>query len=130
MAKPKLEVSIESYGMYTPLESAKDIPSITKFADKITVSKDVEFGYVLRIKKGKGKKITFRIDHPPFKDDTGNTAKPFTGEQYIRSNDYRFFLGDTFWEPYSDKVGRWTLTTWVEGEHVAEKTLTMIKETV
>lgn len=117
---------MESYGLYSPHTSGKEIPSILKFSDEIPVSLDVEFGYVLRIKKGKGKKIAFKIDHPPFKTQDGTKAKPFVGELYVRSNDFRFFLGDTFWEPLDDKRGRWVLTTWLDDKEVAKKTLIMV----
>ncbi len=125
MAK-KIEINIESYGLYSPHTGKKEIPSIIKFTDTIPVGLDIEFGYVLRIKKAKGKKITFKIEHPPFKNENGDKAKPFTGELYVRSNDFRFFLGDTFWNPLQDKIGNWTLTTWLDNKEVAKKTLIMV----
>ena len=125
MAK-KIEINIESYGLYSPHTGKKEIPSIIKFTDTIPVGLDIEFGYVLRIKKAKGKKITFKIEHPSFKNENGDKAKPFTGELYVRSNDFRFFLGDTFWNPLQDKIGNWTLTTWLDNKEVAKKTLIMV----
>jgi hypothetical protein len=63
-----------------------------------------EFGYVLHINKAKGKRIDFRIDHPPFKGEDGKVRPPFTGQVFINSNQYEFFLGDCVWEPLEDKL--------------------------
>ena len=41
-------------------------------------------------------------------------------------NDFRFFLGDTIWEPLEDKKGEWRLITWLDGVKVADKTLVMV----
>jgi len=64
----------------------------------------------------------------PFKDELGNTVLPFTGEQFVRTNDFEFYIGDCVWEPLEDKLGKWELTTWHEGKIVAQKTFTLIKK--
>jgi hypothetical protein len=127
MAKKKAEVRIESCGLYTPLDKGgKDLPKLVRFTDEIPCEPGVEFGYILHIRKGRGMKLTFRIDHPPFVSSDGEPAPPFTGEEYIRSNDWKFFLGDTTWEPIDDKAGDWRIRTWLDGDLVADRTLTLV----
>ncbi|MGL5620304.1 MAG: DUF3859 domain-containing protein, partial [Tannerellaceae bacterium] len=36
-------------------------------------------------------------------------------------NDWQFFLGDTVWAPIEDKVGTWTLITYLDGKEIARK---------
>ncbi len=122
MAKKKIEISICSFGLYTNWNSkGKGIPKPIEFTTEIPISPDVEFGYVLRIKNGRGKKITYRTEHPPFKDETGKIMPPFSGEEHISENDYFVFLGDTVWEPIEDKAGRWRITAYLDGKTVADK---------
>jgi len=124
MPKQKPIFEIYSYGIYSRWDrNSKDIPKILKITNKIPAEIDVEFGYLLKIKRGKGIKLEFEIDHPPFKDESGKTAASFRGEHYVNGNDWEFFLGDTIWEPVNDKTGQWTLTTTWEGKTVAQKTL-------
>jgi len=125
----KLKCEIKNFGIYERFDKDdKHLPRFLERTAKIPAVEDVEFGYVLHITGGKGKKLTFKIDHPPFKDDSGNVAAPFTGEMYITNNDYRFFLGDRVWLPVEDKIGPWTLTTYCGGKTLAEKTLTVVPE--
>lgn len=127
MAKKKPQVNMHSYGLYDGWDrESKDLPSLVKITTEIKTELDIEFGYILRIQHARNSKITFRMDHPPFKDDSGNVAAPFKGELYVKTNDFRFFLGDTIWAPVEDKKGEWRLITWLDGEKVADKTLTMI----
>ena len=131
MAKKKIEVELYTYGLYTEWDrDSKKLPKIKKITTQIPADIGIEFGYILKIKKAKGKKITFCIDHPPFTDNEGNIRPPFTGEYYINSNDYEFFLGDTVWEPLYDKLGEWTLTTWIDGVEIAKKTLHLFDASV
>ena len=65
-----------------------------KITTEIEAALDIEFGYILRIRNARNSKISFRIEHPPFKDSSGEAALPFEGELYVKTNDYRFFLGD------------------------------------
>jgi hypothetical protein len=127
MAKKKPEVSMHSHGLYDGWDrESKELPRLVKITTEIEVALDVEFGYVLRIRNARNGKITFRIDHPPFKDSSGATAAPFEGELYVKTNDFRFFLGDSVWAPVEDKLGEWRLTTWLDGRMVAEKILTLV----
>ncbi len=126
MKRRKPVFELYSFGHFAEWNrESKQIPKILEITTDIKAEIGVEFGYVLKIKKGKGEKITFRIDHPPFKDNTGEVAPPFTGEEFIRTNDYEFFLGDCIWEPLNDKLGKWELTTFYEGKTVAKKTFNL-----
>ena len=122
MGKRKPEIKMYSYGEYSKWDrNSKKIPKILNFATEIEAEIGTEFGYVLHIKQAKGKSLTFKIDHPPFSDDQGNITPPFTEEQFIRTNDYLFYLGDCIWDPPSDKFGNWELTTYHDGKVVAHK---------
>lgn len=126
MAKQKPDIKIESCGLYTPLEKmGKELPKLVRFTAEIPCKPGIEFGYILHIRKGRGMKLTFQIDHPPFLRD-GKMDPPFTGEVYVRSNDWKFFLGDTIWEPIADKAGEWRIRTWLDGELIADRILTLV----
>ncbi|MBK3518410.1 DUF3859 domain-containing protein [Carboxylicivirga marina] len=126
MAKKKISWELYSFGEYSKWErTSKKLPKLLKITDKINIRPDIEFGYVIKIKGAKGKVVEYKIDHPPFKDKNGNVEPPFEGQYFIKSNDYEFFLGDTVWEPYDDKVGDWLLTTSLDGELIAEKKITL-----
>ncbi|MCF7958368.1 MAG: DUF3859 domain-containing protein [Phycisphaerae bacterium] len=127
MAKKKLAIKMVSYGLYTPFEKeAKGLPELMEFSTTIPARLGVEFGYILNIKGGRGELLEFRIDHPPFINaKTGEMAEPFDGEFYVRTSDFNFFLGDTFWEPLEDKKGKWTLTTWWNDQEIAKKVFTV-----
>jgi hypothetical protein len=124
MAKRKLDVEMVSFGLYEPF-NRKKLPRLIQFTKEIPVDLDHEFGYILRIRGGKSLKLKFKIDHPEFRDEKGQKAAPFTGEEIINKNDYQFFLGDTFWEPLHNKAGFWELTTWIDGKEVARKGFNM-----
>jgi len=138
MPKQRPEVKIVSCGLYTPLEKeGKELPKLVRFTDEIPCELGVEFGYILHIRKGRGMKLSFQIDHPPFlcndkidltvaKQSSLRDTAPFTGEEYVRSNDWQFFLGDTPWEPIEDKAGPWRIRSWLDGELVADRTLTLV----
>lgn len=118
---------MRSHGIYTPFNRESDeLPRIVKFTTTIPARVGIEFGYILEIRKARGSLITFRIDHPPFLDATGQVSPPFEGRQYVRAPEWRFFLGDTVWAPSEDKVGDWVLTTWLDGEKVAEKAFQLV----
>jgi len=124
MAKKKISSEIYSYGIYSRWNrESKELPKLQKITNEIPLKLDVEFGYVIRIKGAKGKRIQFEIDHPPFPDEHGNITLPFTGEYFVKSNDYEFFLGDTIWEPIHNKKGEWKLTTWLDGKILYQKSL-------
>jgi len=127
MAKKKPEVTLHSYGLYDAWDrDSKDLPCLIRITTEIEAALEVEFGYILRIRNARNGKVTFRMEHPPFKGDDGETAPPFEGELYVKTNDFRFFLGDTVWAPVEDKRGAWRLITWLDGKKVADKTLTLI----
>ena len=129
MAKKKIEVKIKNYGIYSQWDrESKDLPKIVEFTKKVPAQLNIEFGYILSIKKAKGLKLSFRIEHPPFRDSSGNIAPTFVGEQYVNSNNYNFFLGDTLWEPIEDKVGPWRLQTFIDNAKVADITINIIDE--
>jgi len=126
MKRKKPIFNMISYGEYTKWNrESKEIPKIQNITNEIEAETGTEFGYVLQIKQGKGETIEFRIDHPPFKDENGKVMPPFTGEQFIRTNDYLFYLGDCIWDPPADKFGEWELTTFHNGKVVAHKTFKM-----
>lgn len=126
MKRRKPEIEMYSYGEYSKWDREnKNIPKILDITSEIKAKIGTEFGYVIRIKKGKGEKLTFKIDHPPFKDENGEIRPPFVGEEYISTNDYEFFLGDCIWEPIEDKLGKWEITTYHNGKIVAHKILTL-----
>ncbi|MBN1987232.1 MAG: DUF3859 domain-containing protein [Prolixibacteraceae bacterium] len=128
MAKRITIVKTVSYGEYTKWDrESRAIPKIVKFTTEIEAAVGTEFGYVLHIKNGKGKVLTFEINHPPFTDANGEISPPFTGQQFIRTNDFEFYLGDCIWEPLNDKLGDWEITTFLEGRMVAQKTFRLIK---
>ncbi len=118
---------MHSHGMYDGWNrESKELPGLLKITTQIEAALDVEFGYILRIRNARNSRIVFRIEHPPFKRDDGALAPPFEGELYVKTNDFRFFLGDTIWAPVEDKRGAWRLLTWLDGEKVADKTLQLL----
>lgn len=118
-----------SFGEYSEWDrQSKKIPKILDITTEIKAEIGTEFGYVLHIKQGKGEMLTFKIEHPPFTDENGKIRPPFTGEQFIRTNDFEFFLGDCIWEPLDDKLGKWELSTFYQGKRVAHKIFTLVKK--
>ena len=129
MSKKKFDITLYTWGEYSTWDrSSKALPKILNITDTIEAEIGTEFGYVLKIKKAKGVKLNFRIIHPPFNDEFGQPMDDFTGEVYINSNDYEFFLGDCIWEPLDDKLGEWRLITEIEGKVVADKTLHLVRK--
>ena len=122
MAKRKPEIELYSYGIYTEWDrNARTIPKLREITHNIPCKLDVEFGYVLKIKKAKGAKIDLEIHHPPIKDENGKLMPVFRGELYVNSNDFEYFQGDTVWEPIKEKAGIWTLVTFLDGKEIARK---------
>lgn len=127
MAKKRTEIELYSFGIYETWDrESKEIPKLKKITTDIPVEPGIEFGYVLKIKKAKGQKITFIMHHPPFLNDRGEIAPSFEGEVHINSNDWSFFLGDTVWAPYESKAGEWELITLLEGKVIASKKFNLI----
>lgn len=122
MAKGKAQVEILSYGIYEKWDGdSKALPKVQTFTLSVPAQVDVEFGFIINIKKSKGKKIRFEINHPGIVDKKGRVMAPFEGEEYIRDNNWQFYLGDTIWLPLDDKVGEWHMKIELEGELIAEK---------
>lgn len=129
MAKRKPTFKIESYGTYDQWNrDSSDIPKITKIDETVIFHPDVEFGLVLSIKGGKGLKLNFRVEHPKFNGPDGKPAQDFLGEHYVNANTWQFFLGDTVWEPYGNKLGRWRFIIKCEGKVIVDKTLNLVKK--
>ena len=127
MVKKRLNVRIKSFGIYDSWTGdQKKVPTIKQFTTNIPACIGIEFGYVLQIKHGRGAELDFEIDHPPWLGDDGSIEPPFRGSFFVRHNDYDFFLGDTIWEPWENKLGPWRLRTWHDGALLADKTLDLI----
>lgn len=123
MTKSTLQTSITSCGIYEKWnEDSKDLPKIKKFTTDVPAEINIEFGFIINIKKGKGKRITFHIYHPDIPDKKGNVMPPFSEDVYIRDNNWNFYLGDTIWAPIHDKTGNWRMTIECEGQLIADKT--------
>lgn len=131
MAKRKPQFKIESYGTYKEWNrDSSAIPKLVKVTKKVIFHPDVEFGLVLDIKGGKGQQLDFRIIHPPFNDAEGNPMPDFIGEHYINANTWQFFLGDTVWEPYTDKLGLWRFIINAKEKTIVDITLDIIKKEI
>ncbi len=127
--KPLPEIEIINYGLYEKWDrSAKALPEFLELTTEIKAELDVEFGMIVEIRKAKGRYFDFVIDHPPFKDKEGNIEPPFEGNFRVKQNPYRFFLGDTIWEPIEDKLGDWILSILVEDQILVSKTLTIVPD--
>lgn len=126
MAKKKPEVRINHWGIYTPWDhQSKQLPELIKVTHDIPCEVGIEFGYIVNIKKAKNRKLQYCIYHPNIPDEDGKPLAPFAGEEYIRQNDWSFFIGDTIWEPIENKVGPWRITLAIDGELIADKTFQM-----
>ena len=129
MAKKKLTAKIASYGIYDGFDSHSEaLPLILHFTTKIPSRIGIEFGYILNITKGRGEKLSFCIDHPPFKNSSGDLAPSFTGEFYVKTADFNFFLGDTIWAPIEDKMGDWVLSVAWNGKTIAKKKFNIVQD--
>ncbi|WP_448246847.1 DUF3859 domain-containing protein [Thalassotalea agariperforans] len=123
MAKNKPEFSIQSYGIYSEWDAkSKELPKIKEFTTDIPAEIDVEFGYILNVKKGKGCRLNFIIYHPDVLDKKGHVMAPFEDEIYVKTNDWDFFLGDTIWAPIDDKIGPWRIVIEYQGNIITDKT--------
>lgn len=129
MARPRPEVKEVSYGLYERFDAeARDLPKLDRFATAVPLRAGQEFGYILKIVHGRGLKIDFEIDHPRVPGDDGKAMEPFRGEQFVRTSEFSFFLGDALWEPLGAMCGEWTLTTWLDGKRVARRTFEVLDD--
>lgn len=123
MAKKKSQVKLVNKGIYSKWESSsKDLPKLIKVTNSIPCELDVEFGYIVNVQKSKNKKLRYCIYHPDIPGDDGEVMPPFSGEEYIKQNDWNFFIGDTIWAPVENKMGSWRITLELEGTVVADET--------
>lgn len=129
MSKLKANFTIDSYGIYQEWnEKSKQLPLINDFTTKIPALVNIEFGFILRVVKGKGLRLDWTIYHPDIIDKKGQVMAPFTGEVYVRNNDWQFYLGDTLWEPIADKTGDWLMVIECAGKIIAEKNFSVLTE--
>lgn len=129
MAKIKPLVSMQSYGIYTQWDSSsKELPQIQSFTTKVPAKLDIEFGFIINIKKAKGEKIHFCIYHPDIPDDDGIAMALFEGTEYIKNNDWHFYLGDTLWQPINNKIGDWRMTIELNSKIIADKTFSVCEQ--
>ena len=116
-------VNIRSFGIYDHWDSeSKVLPKIQEFTTQVNAVVDIEFGLIVNIQHAKNQVIEYCIYHPGILDEQGNEREPFDGQVYAKTNDWDFYLGDTIWEPISDKLGDWRMTVSIGGRVVAEKT--------
>jgi len=111
MAKRKAEIRLRSYGIYERWDSQeKALPKIKEFTLEVPAVVDIEFGLIVNIKGAKNQLLDFCIDHPGILDAQGVRRDPFDGSEYVKTNDWNFYLGDTIWLPLADKLGPWRMT--------------------
>lgn len=126
MAKQKTQIDVVSYGVYRNWDpQSKSLPKIQQFTLVVPAQLDIEFGFIVNIKKAKNSKVRYCIYHPDIPDEDGIPLPPFDGEEYVRSNDWDFYLGDTLWEPVDNKVGDWRMTLELNGEVIVDKTFSV-----
>lgn len=127
MAKSKSTYAIATYGIYGTWDKQdKSLPKLQQYTTDVPAIIDIEFGFILKAEKAKGKKLRYCIYHPGILDDFDQVRPPFDGEVYIKQNSWKFYLGDTIWAPINDKLGEWRMVIEVEGDIVAEKTFTLM----
>ncbi|MDA9556425.1 DUF3859 domain-containing protein [Vibrio sp.] len=123
MGKRSPLVEMTSYGIYTQWDSrSKSLPKIQNFTTDVAADIDVEFGFIINIKRAKGKVIEFCIQHPGILGKKGEALEAFTGDVHINNNDWEFYLGDTIWDPIEDKIGPWIMSISLDGVVIAKKT--------
>ncbi|MGF1637642.1 MAG: DUF3859 domain-containing protein [Cyclobacteriaceae bacterium] len=119
---PKVEII--NYGLYETWDREdKALPGFLELTDRVKAIIGVEFGMIVKIWQAKGRYIDYRIDHPPFVDESGNIEPPFEGQYRVRSSDFEFFIGDTIWEPVEDKRGEWKMSVFLDGTLLATKSI-------
>lgn len=127
MAKRSPVVEMVSYGIYKEWDSrSKELPKIQEFTTKVPADDDVEFGFIINIKKAKGAVIEFCIDHPGILGKKGQVLEAFTGDLYVGNNNWDFYLGDTIQllDPINgleSNLGKWRMTVSMDHKVIAEK---------
>lgn len=129
LSKLRNPFEISSYGIYENWdEKRKSLPKIKTFTTNIPTQLEIEFGFILKAKKSKGKRLDWTIFHPDVTDNDGHVMAPFEGVVYVRNNDWEFYLGDTVWPPIHDKVGDWLMVIACDGKIIAQKTFSLLVE--
>lgn len=129
MARPEPVVEMLTFGIHSKWDAEdKALPKIKTFTLDIPLELDIEFGFIVNIKRAKNQKVRYCIYHPDIPGKDGEPMAPFDGEEYVRSNDWDFYLGDTLWEPLEDKAGEWRMTLELNGSIIADKTFTVEHE--
>ncbi|MEM1110023.1 MAG: DUF3859 domain-containing protein [Planctomycetota bacterium] len=68
MAKKRPTVREMSYGFYKPFEAqGKALPMLSAdgaFATRVPAPRGQEFGYILKVKHGRGMRLTLESEHP------------------------------------------------------------------
>lgn len=122
-----LEIEIINYGLYSEWDrESQALPSFLELTNSVEAKLGMEFGMIVQIRKARGRYLDFQIDHPPFTDETGDMAPPFTGTFRVKHNPFHFFLGDTIWEPIEDKKGEWKLSILLEGKVLVTKSINLV----
>jgi hypothetical protein len=103
-------------------QNKKKLPELLKITDKIESIIDNEFGYIVEIRGAKNLILQYKIEHPPFKNEKGEIEPAFTGEYFIDSNNFKFYIGDCIWSPIEDKVGLWIMELFINKQLISKKT--------
>jgi hypothetical protein len=129
LSKLRTSFDMTSYGIYESWdEKSKSLPKIKTFTTRIPIQLDIEFGFILKAKKSKEKRLDWSIFHPDVPDESGHAMSPFEGVVYIRNNDWEFYLGDTVWAPIHDKIRDWRMVIECDGKVIAQKTFSLLVE--
>lgn len=127
MAKRKPQIRMRSYGIYTKWNrDSKDLPRLIGVTTEVPATVDIEFGFIVNVRGGKNEQLDFCIDHPGILDASGKRRRPFDGTEWIKTNDWNFYLGDTIWDPISDKLGTWHMSLSVGDGLSVEKTFEVV----
>lgn len=123
MPKHAEVITLKHYGIYQSWDKVgRGLPKIKEVTEYIPAIVDIEFGLTINVKKAKGIKLDWCIDHPQITDKKGKTMQPFTGREFVKTNDWDFYLGDTIWAPIEDKAGPWHIYIEYNDKIVIEKT--------
>ncbi|GAM62841.1 hypothetical protein JCM19232_4518 [Vibrio ishigakensis] len=97
MAKRTPIVEMTSYGIYSHWDAdSKDLPRIKEFTTTVVADEEVEFGFIVNIKKAKGVLLNYCIYHPGIINKKGKVLAPFDGDIYVRSMIGTSILGIPF----------------------------------
>ncbi len=122
-----IEIDIINFGLYSTWDrESSALPQFIELTNQVTAEIGVEFGMIVEIRKARGRYLDFIIDHPPFLDENGDLAAPFTGTFRVKHNPFHFFLGDTIWAPVEDKRGEWKLSILLNDEILATKSIWLV----